>query len=246
MSEPGGQNAAELPALILCGGRGTRAYPHTIELPKPLLEVAQRPILGHVIEIFARQGFRRFVLAAGFQAHLISEFASTLPPELDVDVVDTGLDADTGERVWRCQDRLGARFFVTYGDGVGDVDLAALVAHHASRRALATVTTVPLPSQYGTVQCDGDGWVSHFVEKPVLPDHWINAGFLVMEGDVFASWRGTNLEREVLPALAEQRHLVAYRHRGFWKSMDTYKDALDLTALAGEGHPPWLPARQTV
>jgi glucose-1-phosphate cytidylyltransferase len=226
--------------VILCGGKGTRAYPHTAEVPKPLLEVAGEPILRHVMEIYARQGFVRFVLAAGFQAQKIAAFADALPSAWEVEVVDTGEDADTGERVWRCRHLLEEPFFLTYGDGLGDVDLHALTEFHTSHGALATLTTVPLPSQYGTIEIAGAGLVTEFKEKPVLKDHWINGGFFVMEPGVWASWGGTNLERDVLPELAGEGQLYAYRHHGFWKSMDTYKDAVDITMLASERTPPWL------
>ena len=223
--------------LILCGGKGTRALPHTMEVPKPLLEVAGRPVLEHVMRIYADQGFTDFVLAAGFKAEMVEGFAAGLPPAWRVEVLDTGVDAGTGERVARCASRLGPEYFVTYADGLGDVDLHALLRFHRSHPGVATLTTVPLPSQYGTVDCDGSGRVTAFREKPRLSDHWINAGFFVFDAD--APIVGVDLERQVLPALGAGRELFAYRHDGFWKSMDTYKDAMELTALCADGRPPW-------
>ncbi len=225
--------------LILCGGRGTRAYPRTLEVPKPLLEVAGRPVLAHVMDIYARQGFTDFVLAAGFKAQLIGEFAATLPASWSVEVRDTGVDANTGARVSACAADMGDTFFVTYADGLGDVDLHALLRFHAGHGRLATVTTVPLPSQYGTVECGTDGQVRCFLEKPRLPDHWINAGFLVLDRGAAEWFIGDDLERQFLPALGAARQLYAYRHHGFWRSMDTYKDAVELSALCGDGPAPW-------
>jgi len=226
--------------LILCGGKGTRAYPHTETLPKPLLEVDGLPVLRHVMDIYAAQEFTEFVLAAGYKQELIVEFAATVPVEWKVDVVDTGEDTNTGGRVARCRDRLASTFFVTYADGLGDVDLTALAKFHAEHDGSATLTTVPLPSQYGTVDIDAEGRIERFREKPRLPDHWINAGFFVFDQDAFAHWAGEDLEREVLPALGAARQLFAFRHTGFWRSMDTYKDALELSALCSEGVRPWL------
>jgi glucose-1-phosphate cytidylyltransferase len=223
--------------VILCGGKGTRAYPHTVDLPKPLLEVAGQPVLRHVMELYAGQGYTRFVLAAGFKHELVREFARDLP--WDVEVVDTGEDTNTGGRILRCRDLVDGSFFATYADGLGNVDLEELARFHAGHAGAATLTTVPLPSQYGTLDCDGDGRVQNFREKPVLPDHWINGGFFVFDRRVFDGWEGEDLERDVLPALGRRGELFAYRHRGFWKSMDTYKDALELTKLCGEGEPPW-------
>ena len=230
---------AAVKTIILCGGKGTRAYPHTTEVPKPLLEVAGRPVLRHVMEIYAGQGFSSFVLSAGFKADMIRDFAASAPAEWEIEVVDTGEDTNTGGRVIGVRDRVGETFFVTYSDGLGDVDLSALLSFHRSHAGSATLTTVPLPSQYGTIEQTADGRVERFREKPVLAEHWINGGFFVFDQRAFDSWTGDDLEREVLPALGSAGELYAYRHSGFWKSMDTYKDALDLSALAKEGRGPW-------
>jgi len=228
--------------IILCGGKGTRAYPHTETLPKPLLEVAGTPVLRHVMDIFAAQGFEDFVLAAGYKQELIRDYvAASAPTSWTVEVVDTGEDTNTGGRVIRCRDRVDGPFFVTYADGLGDVDLAALATFHAGHGGLATMTTVPLPSQYGTVEVARDGRVERFREKPRLPDHWINAGFFVFDTAAFERWPGEDLERDVLPALGTQGALFARSHDGFWRSMDTYKDSLELTALCDEGRRPWMP-----
>jgi len=239
-------NSPSVKTVILCGGRGTRAYPHTVEVPKPLLEVAGRPVVEHVMEIYASQGHTEFVLTAGFKHERIAAFAGNLPRSWDVEVVDTGQDTNTGARIAYCRRLLGETFFATYADGVGDVDLAELLDFHGSRPGSVTVTTVPLPSPYGTVECDTDGRVQGFVEKPRLPGHWINAGFFVIDQSAFQHWRGDDLERTVLPSLGVAGQLYAYRHRGFWKSMDTYKDALELSALCAvtdenpDGRPPWM------
>ena len=225
--------------VILCGGKGTRAYPHTTEVPKPLLEVAGEPVLQHVMQIYAAQGFTSFVLSAGFKADLIREFAASVPRTWDVDVVDTGVDTNTGGRILGVKKVVGETFFATYADGLGDVDLDALLAFHGGHGGAATLTTVPLPSQYGTIELAADGKVRRFREKPILAEHWINGGFFVFDRRVFDMWQGQDLEREVLPALGAAGELYAFRHAGFWKSMDTYKDALDLSALAKDGRGPW-------
>jgi glucose-1-phosphate cytidylyltransferase len=208
-------------------------------VPKPLLAVAGHPVLGHVMGIYARQGFTDFVLAAGFKGHLLEVFAATLPSKWRVEVRDTGEETNTGGRISRCARDMGQTYFVTYADGLGDVDLAGLLAFHQAHPGAATMTTVPLPSQYGTVESDADGCVRRFREKPFLPDHWINAGFFVLDRRAENWFVGEDFEREVLPALGSAGELYAYRHHGFWRSMDTYKDALELSALCEGGHPPW-------
>jgi glucose-1-phosphate cytidylyltransferase len=229
--------------LILCGGKGTRAYPQSLEMPKPLMTVGDSPILLHLMGIFARQGFTDFVLAAGYRAEMLESFADTLPAAWNVDVIDTGEETGTAGRIVRCAKALGAdlggTFFVTYGDGLGSIDLEALVEFHRSHRGAVSVTAVPLPSPYGTIESDEAGRVTRFVEKPRLSDHWINAGFFVMDERSSGSWEGDDLERDVLPALSDAGELYVYKHVGFWRSMDTYKDALELSALCLKGDGPW-------
>ena len=146
------------------------------------------------MEIYADQGWRDFVLAAGFRHDLIEQFAELLPDSWRVDVVDTGESANTGERVAKCRHLLGGRFLMTYGDGLGDVDLAKLVSFHAAHRGSGTVTTVPLVSQYGTLDLSADGRVEQFREKPQLRNHWINAGFFVFDDEAFEWWDGADVQ----------------------------------------------------
>jgi glucose-1-phosphate cytidylyltransferase len=231
-------------AVVLCGGRGSRLYPASAEVPKPLLAIRSRPILAHLLDIYAAQGVTSFVLAAGFGVEQVEQFAAGLPEQWSVLTVDTGLDTGTGARIRACLDHLEPTFFATYGDGLGNVDLTALHRRHCEHGGGATLTSVPLPSQYGTLELGPDDAVSRFVEKPVLADHWINAGFFVFDAEVYAAQKGDDLERDVLPALATAGHLHVYRHGGFWKSMDTAKDLAELDRLADaagdDGVPPWL------
>ncbi|HVB26338.1 MAG TPA: sugar phosphate nucleotidyltransferase [Mycobacteriales bacterium] len=226
--------------VILCGGKGTRAWPATAELPKPMLTLGEHPVLRHVMEIYARQGHRRFVLAAGYRAEVIVDYAATLPADWAVEVVDTGEQTNTGGRLRRVLDRVDGTFFATYGDGLGNVDLAALLATHTRHGRLATVTVVALPSPYGTLELDRSGRVRNFLEKPVLPDHLINAGFFVFEPAAFDVAAGEDLEREVLPELGAAGELYGHRHPGFWRSMDTHKEVVELSRLAIEEGAPWL------
>jgi glucose-1-phosphate cytidylyltransferase len=217
--------------LILCGGQGTRAYPYTRHVPKALMPVAGVPILEQVMKIYASQGFREFVLALGFMKDDIARYADSRRHVYSIECVDTGSDTDTGGRVRRCLPKLGSTFHCTYVDGLGDVDLGALLALHRSRRTAATLTATPLRSQYGILKLDDTDRVTEFVEKPVLREHWINAGFFVFDQETFASTSGENLERDVLPALARRGDLQVYRHLGFWRSMDTHKDQQELDSL---------------
>jgi glucose-1-phosphate cytidylyltransferase len=215
--------------VILCGGQGTRAYPSTRRIPKALLPVAGLPVVEQVMRIYASQGFDDFLLSVGYLKDDIVRYFHRRT-DWRVECVDTGERTDTAGRVTRLLDRVGDRFHATYCDGLGDVDLRALVAFHLEHGDHATVTAVPLRSQYGILRSDPDERIVEFVEKPVLPEHWINAGFFVFERDAFAGIEGENLERHVLPAMARRRTLRVFRHRGFWRSMDTLKDRQELDA----------------
>lgn len=204
-----------------------------------MLPVGGQPILRHVMDIYARQGVTEFLLAAGFQVDVLVDYASALPAEWRVDVVDTGLEAGTGARITQCLDRLGDVFYATYGDGVGNIDIGCLADTHRRHCGAAVLTAVPLPSQYGTIEIGENDRVTGFTEKPVLSERWINAGFFVFDRATYGAHAADDLEREVLPALAGAGQLVVYRHDGFWKSLDTYKDQVELDQLMADGTPPW-------
>src|SRR5262245_6357231 len=180
-----------------------------------MMPVGGKPILVRVMQIFARQGYEDFVLALGHRKEIIIDYFEGRSNAWKVGMVDTGEDADTGDRVLRCRDHLGGKFFVTYADGLCDVDLHKLVRFHDAHPGLVTITNVALRSQYGTLEADETGRVRGFREKPVLKEHRINAGFFVMEATVFDLWQGNSLEREVFPALLKQNVLYSYAHEGF-------------------------------
>lgn len=226
--------------VILCGGKGTRSYPFTEYFPKPMMPIGGKPIVVHLMNIYARQGFTEFVLAAGHRKELLQDYFDGRFPQWSVRVADTGEASNTGDRIRLCREYLeNDRFFATYGDGLGNVDLHATLDAHRAHGGLATITTVPLRSQYGTLSTATDGRVVRFTEKPVIRDCWINAGFFVFESGVFDHWTGSNLEEHVLPHLAAMDQLYVYRHEGFWKSMDTSKDQQEMESLLTGGLAPW-------
>jgi glucose-1-phosphate cytidylyltransferase len=227
--------------VILCGGRGTRLRERTESVPKPLVEIGGRPILWHVIQIYAAQGFERFLLATGYLGDAVAEFAATerWPDGVEVECLDTGLDTPTGGRIALLADRLdGGTFCATYADGVADVDLGGLLEFHREQGALATVTVVRPDLQWGVAELSGDR-VARFVEKP-RSEHWINGGFFCFEpGALTYLSEESVLERDSLRRLAAEDQLRAYRHQGFWDCMDTYKDAVVLNDLWSGGEAPW-------
>jgi glucose-1-phosphate cytidylyltransferase len=232
--------------VILCGGRGTRLHSADRALPKPLVEVGGMPIVWHVVGIFAAQGFDRFTLCAGHRAEELAAFAAAAPwpAGVAVECVATGVDTPTGGRIHAVRERLGgAPFFVAYADGLADIDLAALVERHRAEGRLGTVTVVRPELPFGVVDLDAGDRIVGFHEKP-RSEHWVNGGFFVFEPGALDYLRPDSvLEREPLEALAAAGALAAYRHSGFWRCMDTYKDAVALNDLWAAGDAPWTALR---
>ncbi|MFP5578420.1 MAG: sugar phosphate nucleotidyltransferase [Acidimicrobiia bacterium] len=236
---PGG-----LPTIILCGGRGTRISDVDPTLPKPMLPIGGRPVLWHVMSIYARHGHRDFVLALGWLGDRIRRWATEhQEPGWHVRCEDTGPKALTGTRVRLAAQAVGdGPVMVTYGDGVGDIDVTALVEFHRSHGRLATITAVHPPGRFGELLLAGDR-VEQFVEKPQVSDGWINGGFMVLERDAIEGYIPDDdvmLEREPIAALADAGELMAYRHDGFWQPMDTPRERDLLEELWAAGDAPWM------
>ena len=249
--------------VILAGGRGTRLAEETTLRPKPMVEIGGRPILWHVMSIYASHGFKQFLIACGYKGDMIKDYfrhyatregdyriqLSTGEVEMvnpssmdwDVGLVDTGLDTMTGGRVRRLRSWVGDEtFMVTYGDGVGNVDIGALVAFHRAHGKLATVTAVRPPSRFGGLNLAGDT-VTEFSEKPQTGEGWINGGFFVFEPGLFDRLESDDdiLERAPLEILADMGELMAFRHEGFWQPMDTIREKQLLESLWESGEAPW-------
>lgn len=231
-----------IPVAILCGGKGTRMREHGEAVPKPLVEVGGRPILWHVMSLYAAHGLTRFVLLLGHGAEAVREFAEDLDEGWDVACVDTGPDTPTGGRVARARELLdGGTFCVTYADGVTDVDLARLLDFHRGHGGAATMTVVRPLNPWGVARLGDGSRIEGFEEKPRL-DCWVNGGFMAMEPRALDSiGEDEALERGPLESLAAAGELFAFRHDGFWACMDTYKDTLLLDELWRSGHAPWRP-----
>jgi glucose-1-phosphate cytidylyltransferase len=207
------------------------------------VEIGGMPIVWHVIQLYASQGFERFLLATGYKGELIERFVAghEWPEGVVVECVPTGEETPTGGRVHRLAPLLAGddRFCLTYADGVADIDLQGLLDDHGARGALATMTVVRPELQFGVTEIGGDGRVRGFREKP-RSDHWINGGFFCLEARAL-DYIGpdSTLERAPLEGLARDGELHAHRHEGFWECMDTYKDAVALNDLWSSGEAPW-------
>ena len=251
-------------AVILAGGKGTRISEESHLRPKPMIEIGGRPILWHIMNIYAHHGITEFIIALGYRGHMIKEyFANYVLYSSDVTVdtgrgeiqyhrnyaepwrvtmVDTGLETQTGGRLKRLARFLdpGSPFCMTYGDGVADVDVTALVGFHHRHGRAATVTAVIPPGRYGALMLDGDR-VGSFTEKPPGDNAFINGGFFVLHPKVIERIAGddTPFETAPLEGLACDGELAAFRHTGFWQPMDTLRDRNTLESLWSSGEAPW-------
>lgn len=250
---------------ILAGGFGTRISEESHLKPKPMIEIGEKPILWHIMKIYSHYGFNDFIICLGYKGYCIKEyFANYFLHESDVTfdfsngnqkifhnngaepwkvtLVNTGLETMTGGRVKRIKPYIGNEpFMLTYGDGVGDINIKELVAYHKSHGRIATVTSTQPSGRFGALQLSEENQVHGFQEKPKGDGAWINAGFFVMQPEVFDYIEGDSaiLERDPLENLARDGQLVAYKHAGFWQPMDTLRDKKLLEDLWESGRAPW-------
>jgi len=230
--------------VILCGGRGTRLGESGASVPKALMEIGGSPILWHILKLYSHYDMIDFILCLGHLGEKIRQYF--LEPQARANnwrvvLSDTGLDTNTGGRIHRIRQHLDddGIFCVTYGDGVADIDLKALIQFHIDHGRTATLVAVRPRSNFGMLELDTDGTVVEFQEKPPM-DHWVNGGFFVFNRNIL-DYLDDNvvLEREPLERLVRAGQLVAYRHAGFWKCLDTYKDYLELNQMYDSGQAAW-------
>ncbi len=250
--------------VLLAGGLGTRLSEETSVRPKPMVEIGGRPILWHLMNIYASAGFNEFIVALGYKQEVAKDYFRSLYAtnnDITVDfstgkiefrerqrmnwrvhLVDTGLGTMTGGRVKRLQSLIGNETFMcTYGDGLASIDVRDLLEFHRRAGREATVTAVRPPARFGTLEIDADR-VARFVEKPQTSEGWINGGFFVFEPSIFDRINGdeTLLEHEPLMGLADDGELSVYQHAGFWQPMDTLREKNLLEELWAKGNAPWL------
>ena len=255
--------------VILCGGKGTRLREETEYRPKPMVPIGNRPILWHIMKIYAAHGFNEFVLCLGYKGEMIKDFFRNYlwmtshvtlrlgrKPDLKfhnhhgeedwtVTLADTGEDTLTAGRIQRIQPFIGddPEFFLTYGDGVGDIDIAASLAFHRQHKRKLTVTAVRPPGRFGEMRIDTDGTVREFNEKPQVTEGRINGGFFVASRSIFDALGedadNVMFEQKPMRGIAQEGQLIAFPHDGFWQPMDTFSEYSLLNRLWAEGKAPW-------
>jgi len=250
--------------VILCGGLGTRLREETEVRPKPMVEIGGKPILWHIMKIYSAFGFNEFIICLGYKGYMIKEYFSSYflhQSDVTIDIksnkievhnnvcepwkvtlVDTGLNTMTGGRIKRIKNYVkNETFMVTYGDGVGNIDLKKLLDFHKNHGKYATLTAVQPLGRFGALEINTKDEIINFQEKPKGDKAWINGGFFVLEPQIFDYIKGdeTIWEREPLEKLAKDGQLAAYKHKGFWMCMDTLRDKKELETLWNSGNPPW-------
>ncbi len=228
-------------AVILAGGYGTRFGEETHLKPKPMIEIGGKPILWHILKIYSAYKINEFVICCGYKGNVIKEYFSKFDSGLlNIELVDTGIDTMTGGRIKRIQNHIDDTFCLTYGDGLSDVDINSLISFHEEKKSLATLTAVHPPERFGVLELSEE-YVTEFHEKHRGQSSWINGGFFVFEPEIFDYINDdtTILERAPLETLAKEKKLTAFKHNGFWHSMDTLRDKNNLENLWNSKKAPW-------
>jgi glucose-1-phosphate cytidylyltransferase len=231
-----------LKAVILAGGLGTRISEESDLKPKPMIEIGGKPILWHIMKIYAHYGINDFIICCGYKGEIIKEYFEDFKSEpWNVQTIDTGLETMTGGRLKRIEKEIDDTFCMTYGDGVSDVNLNDLIVFHKKNQLIGTLTAIHPPERFGVLDLSGN-YVTAFHEKHRGGESWINGGFFVFEKEIFdyiKNGDATTLERDPFETLAKERKLTAFKHEGFWHPMDTLRDKRYLEKLWVSGDALW-------
>jgi len=230
--------------LILAGGLGTRFGQETANKPKPMVQVGGKPIIWHIMKVFAEDGFTNFVILLGYKGEILRDYFEANPePNWQINFVDTGINTSKAQRIKKVEHLIDNNyFFVAYGDDVSDIHPKKVYEQHISSDSIATLTAIPLATDFGIVITDESNKVTKFREKPVIDGYYINGGFFCFSKEILSYLNDKNeeLEDQVFKRLAEENKISAYYHHGFWKCMNTMKDKIELEALIEKNIAPWI------
>ncbi|MBU0929977.1 MAG: NTP transferase domain-containing protein [Nanoarchaeota archaeon] len=226
--------------VILCGGEGMRLRELTESIPKPLIEIGDKPILWYILKMYSHYGFNDFILCLGYKKDKIIEYFKDNKSGWNIEFVDTGEGSTKSARLLKIKKYIqDEEFFVSYGDDVSDVNIKNLLEYHKKNKKIVTLTAIHPTINYGIIELDENNMIKMFKEKPKL-DHWINGGFFVFNRKIFDYIKeGYELEKEVFENLTKEKQICAFKHDGFWKSMNTFKDYQDLNNMFKSGNTPW-------
>jgi len=229
--------------VILCGGKGSRLSEETHSKPKPMVKIGLKPILSHIINIYAYHGYKEFIFLLGYKGQVIKKYFSKHFPNLNFRFINTGIKTGTGGRILKIKKYFSKNenFMLTYGDGVSNQNIKKLAKYHITHKKIATMTVVRPPARFGVVKLNGNK-IKFFAEKPQTSLGWINGGFFVFNQKIFKFIKKFDemLEKKPLELLSKKNQLIAYKHKGFWQCMDTLRDKNQLDNLIKNKQAPWM------
>ncbi|MBD3164417.1 NTP transferase domain-containing protein [Candidatus Woesearchaeota archaeon] len=227
--------------VILCGGKGTRLKELTEELPKPLVEIGDKPIIWHIMKTYSHYGYKDFILCLGYKGHMIRDYFNRNEENWNIEFIDTGKESNKGQRIKAIENYIEEEnFFVAYGDDVADINIKELLQYHVRKNKIVTLTAVNPVSQFGIIELNSRNEIIEFKEKPKL-DHCINGGFFIFNRKIFNFIKkGYDLEKQTFEDLVKINQICAYKHKGFWKCMNTFKDTMELNELWDKKRAPWV------
>jgi glucose-1-phosphate cytidylyltransferase len=231
----------EYDVIILCGGKGTRLYPLTADIPKPLVKVGDLPVLEHVIKLFEFFGFINIKLLIGYKGDTIQNYFKDRYENMSIQFIDTGVESNTAERVWKVRNKVSDTFFLAYSDVLADINLDSMLRFHSSHGNIGTMATYPLLTSYGIVKFDESKIAYEYLEKPIINDLAINAGFFVFNSTLFDlwEWNDTDFSKGMITKLCRIKQMGCYEHNGFWSGMDTVRENELLCEMWESGDAKW-------
>lgn len=243
MKTLGRENTINTPidVVILAGGKGTRLHPITHNVPKPMLSIGPMPIMEHVMRIFGYYGFKNFKILTGYRGDVIRKHFESRNSTMCIECIPTGIKSDTAERIWRVRNKVSDTFFLSYADVLANINFRTQLIFHHKKGKVGTMAVVPLRIPYGIAKFDEKNIAFDYLEKPILLDCWVNAGFFIFNSDLFDHWEwwDTDFSKGMLPALSKSGMLACYKHDGFWATMDTVREYEILNNLWKSGKAKW-------
>jgi len=234
----------EYDVIILCGGKGTRLYPLTADIPKPMVKIGDLPVIEHIIKLYEFYGYRNIKLLTGYKGEVIQNYFEDKYKDrrgINIQCIDTGENSDTAERIWQIRNTVTNTFFLSYSDVLADLNLASMLKFHKKHKKVGTMAVYPLTTSYGIVRFDEDKIAYEYLEKPIIKSLFINAGFFIFNSTLFDlwEWSSTDFSKGMLVKLCRERLIACYEHKGFWSGMDTVRENEILNEMWRTGKAKW-------
>ena len=231
----------EFDVIILCGGKGTRLYPLTADIPKPMVKIGDLPVIEHIIRLYKFFGFYNIKLLVGYKGDIIQNYFKDRYEEMNIQCIETGEESDTAERIWQIRNSVSDTFFLSYSDVLADLNLDSMLEIHKKHKKIGTMAAYPLMTSYGIVKFDGNKTAYEYLEKPIIDVFSINAGFFIFNSTLFDHWEwsSTDFSKGMLVKLCREKLIACYEHEGFWSGMDTVRENEILNEMWERGKAKW-------